>query len=148
MYRIDNRVPKVVRVRTLTRYLAQSWRRFKADSPGARLLVRQLEDFPNADHDDGPDALEMVMRVGKMMIASGRADGKQFEVMEATRYRGARRGFSRRAVPLPAARALVMRRRTPCRLPLSPSKTRFGRSKRRSGGKHPTPAGGIAIEAC
>ena len=30
--------------------------------PGARLLVEQLRDFPNGDHDDGPDALEMAIR--------------------------------------------------------------------------------------
>ena len=37
--------------------------RFRADSPGCRLLVDQLMDFPIADHDDGPDALEMCMRL-------------------------------------------------------------------------------------
>jgi hypothetical protein len=37
--------------------------RFKADSPGCRLLVDQLMDFPLADHDDGPDALEMCVRL-------------------------------------------------------------------------------------
>ena len=37
--------------------------RFKADSPGCRLLVDQLMDFPLAEHDDGPDALEMCMRL-------------------------------------------------------------------------------------
>ena len=37
--------------------------RFKADSPGCRLLVDQLMDFPLAEHDDGPDALEMCARL-------------------------------------------------------------------------------------
>lgn len=37
--------------------------RFKGDSAGARLLVEQLRDFPNGDHDDGPDALEMAARL-------------------------------------------------------------------------------------
>lgn len=36
---------------------------FKADSPGCRLLVDQLMDFPLAAHDDGPDALEMCTRM-------------------------------------------------------------------------------------
>jgi predicted phage terminase large subunit-like protein len=62
-YAIDNHVPKVVRIRRLTPFLAQDQLRFKADSPGAKLLVRQLRDFPNGDHDDGPDALEMAIRV-------------------------------------------------------------------------------------
>jgi phage terminase large subunit-like protein len=33
------------------------------NNPGGRLLVDQLMDFPNADHDDGPDALEMAIRL-------------------------------------------------------------------------------------
>lgn len=32
------------------------------DTPGGRLLVEQMKDFPIADHDDGPDALEMGIR--------------------------------------------------------------------------------------
>ena len=36
---------------------------FKADSPGCRQLVDQLMDFPLAEHDDGPDALEMCTRL-------------------------------------------------------------------------------------
>ena len=33
---------------------------FRTHRPGCRLLVDQLMDFPLADHDDGPDALEML----------------------------------------------------------------------------------------
>ena len=36
---------------------------FKSGSPGTRLLVEQLKEFPLADHDDGPDAAEMAMRL-------------------------------------------------------------------------------------
>ena len=61
----ENRVPKVVRIRRLTPLLARGRLRFKAGSPGARLLVRQLRDFPNGDHDDGPDALEMAVRLAR-----------------------------------------------------------------------------------
>ncbi len=63
----ENRVPKVVRIRRLTPLLARGRLRFKADSPGARLLVRQLRDFPNGDHDDGPDALEMAVRLARTL---------------------------------------------------------------------------------
>ncbi|MGE5195428.1 MAG: terminase large subunit domain-containing protein [Deltaproteobacteria bacterium] len=65
IYPFENHVPKVVRIRRLTELLARGRLRFKADSAGARLLVRQLRDFPNADHDDGPDALEMAVRLAK-----------------------------------------------------------------------------------
>ena len=34
-----------------------------ADTPGGRLLARQLRDWPKCDHDDGPDALEMALRL-------------------------------------------------------------------------------------
>jgi hypothetical protein len=37
--------------------------RFMANSPGTRLLVEQLQEFPIGDHDDGPDALEMALRL-------------------------------------------------------------------------------------
>lgn len=63
LYTITNQIKKEVRIRTLTPWLAQGRMRFKGDSPGARLLVEQLRDFPLGDHDDGPDALEMAIRL-------------------------------------------------------------------------------------
>jgi predicted phage terminase large subunit-like protein len=56
---------KVVRIRRLTPYLAKRQIRFKAGSKGARLLVEQLRDFPNGDHDDGPDALDQAVQLGR-----------------------------------------------------------------------------------
>lgn len=58
---LNNRVNKRVRIRRLGGYLAARRLRFKADSPGTRLLVDQLRQFPYGDHDDGPDALEMAI---------------------------------------------------------------------------------------
>jgi predicted phage terminase large subunit-like protein len=75
IYAFDNRVPKVVRIRRLTPLLAQGRIKFKAGSPGARLLVEQLRDYPNGDHDDGPDALEMAVRMaGELVSNVGRED--------------------------------------------------------------------------
>ena len=34
----------------------------------ANLLVEKLRDFPNADHDDGPDALELAVRLAGEML--------------------------------------------------------------------------------
>jgi predicted phage terminase large subunit-like protein len=68
IYGIHNRVKKVVRIRRLTSYLSQDCLRFKANSKGAKLLVEQLRDFPNGDHDDGPDALEMAIRLGNEIL--------------------------------------------------------------------------------
>lgn len=61
---INNTVAKQVRIRRLGPYLAQGRLKFKANSPGARLLVGQLRDFPDVhSHDDGPDGLEMAHRL-------------------------------------------------------------------------------------
>src|SRR5262245_9652204 len=63
LYGINNTENKQVRIRRLTPYLSQRQLRFKARSPGTLLLVQQLKDFPQGDHDDGPDALEMAVRL-------------------------------------------------------------------------------------
>ena len=77
LYTINNTVNKLVRIRRLTPHLAAGRIRFKGDSPGARLLVEQLRDFPNGDHDDGPDALEMALRVLGDLLRSV-DDGQEF----------------------------------------------------------------------
>jgi predicted phage terminase large subunit-like protein len=63
IFPIDNRVNKEVRIRRLGAYLARGLIRFKGGSPGSELLVQQLREFPESDHDDGPDALEMAIRL-------------------------------------------------------------------------------------
>ena len=68
LYTLNNHVNKLVRIRRLTPYLSRRIVRFKGDSPGARLLVEQMRDFPNADHDDGPDALEMAQRLASGLL--------------------------------------------------------------------------------
>jgi predicted phage terminase large subunit-like protein len=62
---IHNSTNKQVRIRRLGPYLSQRKLRFLADSKSTRLLVEQLRDFPNAAHDDGPDALEMAVRLAE-----------------------------------------------------------------------------------
>lgn len=63
LWTINNTLNKMVRIRTLTSYLRMGRLRFKQDSRGAALLVEQLKTFPNNDHDDGPDALQMAIDV-------------------------------------------------------------------------------------
>ena len=60
---ITNQINKTVRIRRLGPYLATRQLRFKAESPATRLLLEQLKAFPLGDHDDGPDALEMSIRL-------------------------------------------------------------------------------------
>ena len=60
---IQNMDNKRVRIRaTLTPYLARKEFRFR-DTPGTRLLLEQLKGFPSCKYDDGPDALEMAVRL-------------------------------------------------------------------------------------
>lgn len=55
-------VNKQVRIRRLSADINRKNIRFRA-TPMTRLLVRQLQEFPVADHDDGPDALEYARRL-------------------------------------------------------------------------------------
>jgi predicted phage terminase large subunit-like protein len=52
---------KTARVRRLATYFERKQVRFR-DTPGCRLLVEQLREFPTAAHDDGPDSLELCIR--------------------------------------------------------------------------------------
>ncbi len=70
---IENRVNKQTRIRRLGPYLSQRRLRFKSHSPGVRLLIDQLKEFPVADHDDGPDAAEMAIRLAADWLSGSRA---------------------------------------------------------------------------
>lgn len=61
--KIHNHVNKLMRIRRLGSYLSQRRLRFLTGSESTRLLVDQLRDFPLGSHDDGPDALEMALRM-------------------------------------------------------------------------------------
>ena len=58
---IVNTGNKILRLSSLGPLLAADMFRF-SDTPGSRLLLDQLGEFPRGDHDDGPDALEMAVR--------------------------------------------------------------------------------------
>lgn len=58
----DNRVNKELRIRRLSQYITRREFRY-IKSSSTRILVEQLKDFPNGEHDDGPDALEMALRI-------------------------------------------------------------------------------------
>ena len=62
LHLIRQSASKASRIMSLGAYLARGELMFR-DTPGCRLLVRQLKDFPYADHDDGPDALHMAVRL-------------------------------------------------------------------------------------
>jgi predicted phage terminase large subunit-like protein len=68
IHEITNTRPKIERIRRITPFLARRELHFR-DTPGTHLLVDQLMDFPNGDHDDGPDALDMALQEGFRMLA-------------------------------------------------------------------------------
>jgi hypothetical protein len=72
---LENRVSKLVRIRRLSPLLAAGRLRFKRNSPSTQLLINQLKDFPVGDHDDGPDALEMALRLASELLAEPPGDG-------------------------------------------------------------------------
>jgi predicted phage terminase large subunit-like protein len=78
---IVNTVSKVVRIRRLGPYLAARGVRFR-NTPGTRLLLDQLKDFPVANHDDGPDSLEMALRV-MISMHNGRQSGQSVRRLRA-----------------------------------------------------------------
>jgi predicted phage terminase large subunit-like protein len=62
---IHNRVNKEMRIRRLGPWLSQRRMRFLRASKSTQMLVEQLRDFPVGAHDDGPDALEMALRLAE-----------------------------------------------------------------------------------
>ena len=62
VYEVKNTVPKAVRIRRLGPWITMRRLRL-VRSTDTELLCEQLRDFPLGEHDDGPDALEMALRV-------------------------------------------------------------------------------------
>jgi predicted phage terminase large subunit-like protein len=71
---LENTINKLVRIRRLGPLLSQRQLRFKANSRGTQRLVDQLREFPIGDHDDGPDALEMAVRLAGAWLTAERYD--------------------------------------------------------------------------
>ena len=67
VWTINNHVNKLVRIRRLAGYLSAGRVRFKLACDATRLLVDQLLDFPVGPHDDGPDAMEMAIRLAEQL---------------------------------------------------------------------------------
>jgi hypothetical protein len=67
---IHNYTNKRVRIRRLGSYLSQQRLRLHSKSPSTRLLLDQLRDFPLGSHDDGPDALEMAIRLAEILLSN------------------------------------------------------------------------------
>ena len=66
-------VHKLTRISRLSVWLQRKAFRFKKGCPHTRLLLQQLQDHPNAQHDDGSDALEGCLTI-LSEITSGVSD--------------------------------------------------------------------------
>jgi predicted phage terminase large subunit-like protein len=71
---IHNFANKQMRIRRLGPYLSQRRLRFLRGNASTKLLVNQLQDFPLGSHDDGPDALEMALRLAEEVFRGGNKD--------------------------------------------------------------------------
>lgn len=63
-------VPKEMRIRRLSPYISRRRVRYKRRSPGVRILMQHLGDFPNGTHDDGADAFEMALRKMRELLST------------------------------------------------------------------------------
>jgi predicted phage terminase large subunit-like protein len=73
VFGINNDLHKDVRIRRLSYALGQHRIKIKP-SRGGKRLVEQLRDFPLGDYDDGPDALEMAIRLAEELLNGGNAE--------------------------------------------------------------------------
>jgi predicted phage terminase large subunit-like protein len=68
---INNQINKEVRISRLGPYFQQRKIQLRP-TPGSKLLLSQLREWPHGDHDDGPDAMEMAIRL-LQWVARGKA---------------------------------------------------------------------------
>lgn len=62
IYLVNQHVPKTTRIKRLGPHLLRQHLRLRR-TEGSRALVKQLRRFPSKDRDDGPDALELALRM-------------------------------------------------------------------------------------
>lgn len=72
LHGIHNHKNKIQRILgTLSPYLKRGEFRFKNNSPGVQLLLEMLRSFPSHRYKDGPDALEMAVRLARHVFSNG-----------------------------------------------------------------------------
>lgn len=83
VFGLNNTMNKLTRIRLLTPLLAQGRIKIRRGSSGTALLVEQLKGFPSHKFDDGPDALEMAVRLCEELLRGSGYAEPQPEVMYA-----------------------------------------------------------------
>ncbi len=74
LWPLQNNTSKNVRIRRLGPLLSSKRLKFKVGSTSVKTLLDQLRSFPVGDHDDGPDALEMAVRMLDELTKGPRID--------------------------------------------------------------------------
>lgn len=67
---VNNTLPKVTRIRRLGTYLAQGLVHLRESAAG-RETLRQMEQFPVGEHDDGPDAMDGALQLASHLLSGG-----------------------------------------------------------------------------
>ncbi len=75
LYGVCSTTPKEARIRGIGTYLAQRRLRIK-NTRGGRMLVQQLRDFPEGEHDDGPDGLAQAVRMMDALVSGQPVQGR------------------------------------------------------------------------
>ena len=79
---IDN-TPKDARIQRLDPYLSSDKCRFRRQGQGTRELIEELMMFPSKQaHDDGPDAMEMAIRMLNKIAAHQDSPLDEFDIVE------------------------------------------------------------------
>ena len=82
IYTVNHTEPKQQRIRTIAPLLSQKRLRVK-NTPGGQLLVQQMQLFPDADHDDCPDALATAIELGNYMLFGPGSQVAKVQVLRA-----------------------------------------------------------------
>lgn len=76
IYHIANSVNKIVRIRMDVGGILHNHRlKLLRDGPDNRLLLQQLQVFPNGQHDDGPDSVSMAARMVNDLLTGDHTPG-------------------------------------------------------------------------
>ena len=78
---VSHTQPKVQRIRELSPFLAQKRLRIR-NTVGGRMLVQQMREFPECEHDDGPDCLACAVECANYLLyGPGAGSGGRVETL-------------------------------------------------------------------